>query len=302
MEILNMKNTTSKNRLAFSLIELSVVILVIGILVIGITQGSRIIREAKLKSARALTASSPVAAIGNIAMWLESTSEKSFIASEKVNTALGSTGTISTWYDINPQSTSLNNATQGTANNKPRYLVNGINGLPAINFDGGTDFLNFNGAPLTNNNYTLFIVEQRRSGGVIYFIGGTGNSANTRLHLGYESSTTPSFRQYANDYDATNAVAAYSGLKPLIHTFWFNSSYTSDAKQYYVNSVYKTLSAAGSTVETQGLTSYPGATIGQKGDGWFFNGDIGEIIMFNKALTNSERTNIENYLISKWGI
>ncbi len=90
-----MNNSLSKNKLGFSLIELSIVILVIGILVIGITKGSRIIRESKLKSAQALTMSSPVASMSNIVMWLESTSEKSFANSEKVNTALGATGTIS---------------------------------------------------------------------------------------------------------------------------------------------------------------------------------------------------------------
>ena len=51
-----------KLKLGFSLIELSVVILIIGILVLGVTQGSRILTEVKLKSAIALTTSSPVTA------------------------------------------------------------------------------------------------------------------------------------------------------------------------------------------------------------------------------------------------
>ena len=35
---------------AFSLIELSIVILIIGILIAGVTQGSRLVREAKIKN------------------------------------------------------------------------------------------------------------------------------------------------------------------------------------------------------------------------------------------------------------
>ena len=68
----------SNSRLAFSLIELSVVILIIGILVLGVTQGNRMMSEAKLKSARSLTTSSPVASIEGLAVWLDSTSENAF--------------------------------------------------------------------------------------------------------------------------------------------------------------------------------------------------------------------------------
>jgi len=41
--------------LAFSLIELSIVVLIVGILIAGVTQGSRLIRESKVKTARTLT-------------------------------------------------------------------------------------------------------------------------------------------------------------------------------------------------------------------------------------------------------
>ena len=61
------------SKLAFSLIELSVVILIIGILVLGVTQGSRMMYEAKLKSAISLTQSSPVISMENLVLWLEPT-------------------------------------------------------------------------------------------------------------------------------------------------------------------------------------------------------------------------------------
>ena len=120
-----MNNTSSKNRLGFSLIELSIVILVIGILVIGITQGSRIIREAKLKSARNLTNGSPVASMSGLVLWLESTLVKSFDENEEIDTPLGNTGTLTNWYDLSPHTTSPNNATQATSINKPRYIASG---------------------------------------------------------------------------------------------------------------------------------------------------------------------------------
>ena len=87
----------SSPRLAFSLIELSVVILIVGILVIGITKGKSIYNVARLFSAKSLTQKSPVISIDKLVMWLETTSDKSFITSEITAT----TPTISTWNDLN---------------------------------------------------------------------------------------------------------------------------------------------------------------------------------------------------------
>ena len=54
---------------------------------------------------------------------------------------------ISTWYDINPQATTSNNATQ-----------NGISSLrPVYNFSGSSTYMNFNGTDLAQTNYTISI-------------------------------------------------------------------------------------------------------------------------------------------------
>jgi prepilin-type N-terminal cleavage/methylation domain-containing protein len=291
-----------QKKLGFSLIELSIVILVIGILVIGITQGTRIIREAKLKSARALTSASPVAAIGNIVMWLESTSEKSLSDSERVNTAIGGTGTISTWNDINPQvSSSPNSATQITSDSRPRYITSAINGLPAVNFDGTNDFMSFDGTPLALSDYTVVIVEQRRSSkNSNYMIGGNGTQAtNNILALGYRNNNQATFSQYGNDYNIT--VNTFSGLTPKVHIFKFNSSI---GKFYSINGVSQTLSSGVNPVPNQGLLSYNNATIGrtENATSASFFGDIGEIIIFKRYLKSTETITITDYLKTKWGI
>ena len=150
----------AKQKLAFSLIELSVVILIIGILVLGVTQGSRMMKEAKLKSARSLTSSSPVTSIPSLSMWLDSTAERSFDDAERVGG-----GTISNWYNVNPQSSDnkINNVAQTTPTKKPLYVVNGIGGLPSIRFDGANNYLSIASnstvdLPTSNNPRTLFVV------------------------------------------------------------------------------------------------------------------------------------------------
>ena len=109
------KNNQKKfiNNKAFSLIELSIVILIIGILIAGITQSSRLIRAMKIQSARSLTLSSPVPSFKGITLWLESTLDESFDSTEAQDQLQ-----ISTWKDINPQSSYKNNATQSNASFK----------------------------------------------------------------------------------------------------------------------------------------------------------------------------------------
>ena len=125
-----------KKHKAFSLIELSIVIVIIGIIIAGVTQGSRLVKQMKLSSARTQTQSSPISSIKNLELWLESTSEKSFDDAETEDGA-----TVTTWYDINPQSSVKNNATQATDANKPIYVSSAINGLPALSGNGTSTVL-----------------------------------------------------------------------------------------------------------------------------------------------------------------
>ena len=86
---------------AFSLIELSIVILIIGILVAGVTQSSRLLKQMRLATIKNLTLNSPVSSIKDLAVWLESTMDQSFLDSEE-NTG----SAISVWNDLNPQASS----------------------------------------------------------------------------------------------------------------------------------------------------------------------------------------------------
>jgi prepilin-type N-terminal cleavage/methylation domain-containing protein len=139
---------------AFSLIELSLVILIIGILIAGTIQGGKLINKAKLDSARLLTENSPVSGIENLVSWWESTSEKSFIDSETEDSE-----SVTTWYDINPQSIHKFNAIQSTPANKPTYNSKGINNLPALHFNGSSSYFEI---PFSQNlnpsTLTIFVV------------------------------------------------------------------------------------------------------------------------------------------------
>jgi prepilin-type N-terminal cleavage/methylation domain-containing protein len=297
---------------AFSLIELSVVILIIGILVAGITQSSRLIRQFTLSSARSLTKSSPVASISGIVAWFETTLEESFGGVEPEEDLDGGANGIATWFDINPQSAVKNNATSPSEINNPGYAVasNNINGLPVLNLNNptlSTQHLRFDGTSLAGSNYSVFIVEQRSAGdgNHKYIIGSSiaVGATDQALHIGYRRDGDFTWRQFQNDYNMP--IATFSVPEPRIHAVVFNSALgAGNIRRYFRNGVQTALVAQGGAIEAQGLTAYTNATIGFYATdiNSYYQGGVGEIIIFNRALRNEERRSVEEYLAQKWKI
>ncbi len=162
-----MKNNFKK---AFSLIEISMVILIVGILIAGISKGLDLVNDMRIATARALTDKAPMFGMENLEMWLETTSENSLA------TGTGTSFTnvanppdkkeIGRWNDINPTLINPNNknhATQSTLAYQPLYVQDGINGLPALLFDGksqveGGDYFDIKNGKTNFIEFTIFIV------------------------------------------------------------------------------------------------------------------------------------------------
>lgn len=289
---------------AFSLIELSIVLVVIGIAISSVTQSSRLISQFKLSSARSQTQSSPVNSIKDLAIWFESTTVDSFLESESEDES-----SISSWHDINSYSSVKINGQQTFSYSYPKYKTNCINGLPCLRFDGNSDYFNIDGTFLAGSDYTIFVVEQRRSSASQnFFIAGTNESggSNCLLHLGYRDNNYITFAQYFNDYDYY--VDGYQNIAiPRIHTFLLSQLTSSSGRYYYLNGVLQNYVAVHgySPNSYTPLDSYFGATIGYYSNGGnpkYYNGDLGEIIIFNRSLKAEERTSVENYLKKKWSI
>lgn len=274
--------------------------LIIGIIVAGITQSSRLISAFRLSSAKSQTQSSPVNSIKDLAVWYETSSDASFIATEADNNTK-----ISYWYDINPQSTTKNHASQGTSGNQPKYYTNAMNGLPVIRFDGSATYLGWDGTILAVTNYTIFVVEQRTATGAQYnhIIGGSSTTVNTNFQFGYYTSA-PTYNFHVAHYGVYTsytelyyAIGNYTTTTPRIHTARLEGGVKSE---YWLN--------GGTTPENSGVTysqlaSNAGSTVGRDtGNGGYYTGDLAEIIIFTRALKTEERQAIETYLAKKYNI
>ena len=271
---------------AFSMIELAVVILIIGVLIGGILASQKFIAKFRITTAQTLTISSPIHGIYDSVLWLESSLDKSFKDSESSDT-----NSLSAWYDVR-ESVNKNNATQSNSGNYPTYS-NSINSIQAVKFDGTNGYFTVDGSVLNNTNYTIFVLEQRdsnKSGN--YFIGdassGSDSTTNKNLVLGYGSDGTIKHSQ-SSDNSYTSSITSYSASsgKPRIFTFVHDKS---SGKKTYING----LLAAKST-DTNHLSGMTNLTIGKS-----YQGQIGEIVIFARALTTEEIQSVEDYLGKKW--
>ncbi|MCE3255150.1 MAG: hypothetical protein K0R25_644 [Rickettsiaceae bacterium] len=294
-----MKKTQAKS--AFSLIELSVVILLIGILVLGVVKGSSIIRRAKLSSAISLTKASPVNTTENLLLWLDTTSDDAFTATEKMDG-----GKISNWYNTSLQATDKTGGAQGGATSlKPTYVADGINNLPALSFNGTSNYLLTKN--ITTGDYTVFIVLKTQHPGP----GTAGGHAFTGSGI-----LSADVSGGANDVIPLSITAGYAKTFVGAPGLTVTSTNTINDNKANIVTVTRSLSSGllslyvngangVSATGTAGVSLTTPANLGIGVDvvnARYYQGFLSEIIIFNRVLSPSERTNIENYLKDKWGI
>lgn len=278
---------------AFSLIEMSLVILIISLLIVGSVKGANILKKSRYVNAKSLTQNSIVSNLKDLLIWYETSLETSFDREETLNNG----SPISNWYDNKSSSLKKFNASQSTQSNKPLFYFNVFNNsIPGLRFDGN-DFFNFDGTELINSPYTIFIVEQRRTGaGFLGIIGGSNTASNSNLILGYRNDNTITQAHYANDMDY-GLIPSYNQPQPRMHTFIFNNSY---GKKYWLNGGINPDQS--NSTQTSPISSYDNPTIGCFAGSSCYNGDIGEIIIIKRSLLRSERMAVESYLSKKYNI
>lgn len=282
------------SRRAFSIVELSIAIAIIAVLMGVILSSNRLAINANLATAGTLTKNSPVNDIDNLVLWLETTMPQSISDAQADNG-----DSVSTWYDLSPEK---DNAVAGTA---PTYVTNVINGLPVVRFvSSGSQFLTFDEKAMLNTNYTIFIVAARNSSQNNNLIIGGTTVAGTfvNLHAGWFLNSTPRFRisHYGEATSGTDYVdySTTTFTSPIfaVHSFNFDSAV---GRYYYENGLQRA-SVTSSAAKTP-ISAWTGSAIGRFGT-TYFNGDVAEIIMFNRNLKVSERKEVEAYLGKKWGI
>ena len=298
------------HRSAFSLIELSIVLIVIGFLVSGVIAGKKLIDSAQLASARSATKSSPVPQIEDLELWLDATNEDGVIYDSANNK-------VSQWSDINPQKDKKNHAI-AFATKEPTYNKNGANNLPTIYFDGDNGLTTQKDkSTRIHSNFTVFVVFKAEAA-----IGTLVTENNSGVYGGANSEQKYLFfPPIITDVNyagvglsaGTNGIAVFEhdgnylpGL--AVHSGSEASKLNVTLLEYINKTPYLYVNNSQIDTDDSHLTSpkipFMSYMIGLSNSNSYgtFTGNISEIIIYSRNLSNNEKEAINDYLMSKWRI
>ena len=331
-------------KLAFSLIEISVVVLIIGILISSVSAGVDLYSDYKITIAKNLTKNSIVGRLDGVKVWYETTLEESFVSGENLDGVL-----ITRWNDIkkNQQMSEKYHAYGAQRSNSnlfnyetnyiskvsgPKFVKNGINGLPTLNFKNNYDlsmsqFIAIDqNLKMEDDNFDIFMVVEFK------FLSSVSNSARTFLidRVCTDSSGKPvnnSTSCIQNSFIQV-WVTDGSGYYNIVKNGWVyyypisnsgvnlikkNSAYLFNVGRKYNDKFYhyRNGKLMSNNTETGGAFNISNIKIGRMaywngapGDGTNVDCDfnLSELIIVNSKISDSQKSQIEEYLAKKYNI
>lgn len=286
---------------AFSLTELSMVILIIGILIGGISQGVDIYKDFIKQNALRLSKNSVVNRIPDLSLWLDYTNPNSYASyGNKYPNENWEVGQI---LDSNPTKVSNFKGIghlfcSSCINNLPATYGFGISAVRSINnLSRYADLISKDGFSWF---MVLYVDDPSYTGGGVFKI--SSNSGDyafgySYFHEGYEQqyhgNSSITFWPNWNDF-------RYAPKKPYIATY-VNK----------VNGAMARINRSADQISANVDNALLNANLNQDfylryvmfyDTGYYFQGGIGEFIVFSRALSPKEVFNVEEYLSQKWQI
>lgn len=197
------------------------------------------------------------------------------------------------WNDF---SGNANHADQSLTYRRPRYRANGINGMPAIDFDGNDDYLEImSNSDFNSNQATHFAVFERST---------LNNDVNTIFNMDFSEGSNLIFTATLPAHTRTvlkNSVGDLQrlyfsgGTNQVLSVLWDGTAGTLDG---FLNGV-------AATTNNNSVNTATGHNLGRVGafnTNYKYDGNIAEIIYYTTVLNSAERNIVENYLAAKYQI
>jgi hypothetical protein len=191
------------------------------------------------------------------------------------------------------------NMSQTTAGNQPTYST-------ALNGNRMLTFTQASSTRLSNVSFPAFI----GAGAASYFLveynmTGTGNPGP----FGYSAGPNSGIIYQYNPGSVGGGTVFISGFQPFRDATTFDVAFYSAVPRISYLTIPNTgsgmvgfINGVSRSVGTQTAGTYSGTFSVGSGTNGFISGNICELIVFNRSLTNSERQQIEGYLAQKWRV
>jgi hypothetical protein len=235
--------------------------------------------------------------ISGLQLWLDAADDGSLFDSTSGGSAVAADGAVARWQD---KSGNNRHATQGTSGSRPVRKTATQAGLDTLRFSGAqslsvdsvASFFGGSGAP----QFTLIAVASQ-----------TDNTGNT-VFSACESSSASSNQTSLWLRDSAITLLNRTGASRIV----FGTPPTSGFSLVSVVSRSESLelftnrSAADTNSDSfTGTVTRTIASVGvlPRGSGQdFLDGDVCELVVYNTALSSTDRGRVESYLAAKWGI
>lgn len=243
------------------------------------------------------------ASISGLQLWLDASDSSTLFQNSNGTTAAAADGDpVGYWAD---KSGNGRNVIQTDGTGKPALRTSALNGKSVLSFDGTNDYLNGGDIlDMGTNNLTYYAVcKFNQINNDVSIVVGKSISADSRgrYEIIKESATLISLFQ---DISVDNAASAFNSTSWVVLSCVITRG--NGLNKFFSLS---NLIASASTGSTQNNNVfYPflvGADSNPQGVPWTQNcldGRISEILFYNRAITNTEKTQIDSYLSAKWGI
>jgi hypothetical protein len=216
------------------------------------------------------------------------------------NGAILSSGSVTSWIDV---SGSGSTASQTTSSAQPTYTSSAINGLPAVVFNGSSDYLNM---PAGFSNFasgvSIFVVANPTATSPyynnIFDFANTSNYGVSAMNLVQPSGTNLSFQLYDSGGNITSVTASSAVTTGSYKLFEVTHDGTATGTMY-TNAVQIAQNTAMSS--TSSLNPMYNFLASQVGGVSNFAGGIAEVLVYNRLLTSSQRLGVEQYLVGRYG-
>lgn len=234
---------------------------------------------------------------------------KLWLRADPGNITLGTGANVTQWNDLSGNG---NHATQVDGSDCPQFSASeaALGNRPAVSFLTA-DWLAANGvaSSLTGQDapYTIFtVISLDGTGGANQALWSAGKIAsNTQYDYSYvEMSGTHGRRSRQDDSSTPTGAFSFSGVyaNPTISVDWFDGGAggTKNTTQHIGTTGTEKTQAY--DVGTITITRFTIGALGRSSNANYLDGDIGEQIVFARALTDAQINLVGNYLAARYGL
>lgn len=213
------------------------------------------------------------------------------------------TASVSSWSDYSGNDV---NAVQATVASQPALVSNTLNFNPAFRFDGSNDFMGVTQAQITGK------FPAGNAARTIIGVGTTVSNAADQAMFTYgtfAANQSSGFRRNVSQVGIFEGNSVANNVDGAANSFAINN--TTILSGRYVGgsnglaSLYSNgTTASGSATRTWNtLLSAQGAQVGKYiGENRYWNGSVGEMIVYNRNITDVEFQRVSSYLALKYGV